>query len=261
MIDPGRFIPIAEEAGLIVALGEVVFDKACRQLKEWEARAGAEEDSSPRTMNINVSGVQLAHSGFVDYIANTMLLRAIRPQQINIEVTESVLMDAAGVIPVMQRLADMGIKLSIDDFGTGYSPLRYLRSLPFDTLKIDRSFVERMTDDGKGHEIVRSIVALARALGESLVAEGIETEAQLAKLRELQCDEGQGYDFSKPLSSAAITPLLAVWRSAIRTKPIANAYEQDERVPSELVIAECSRLNASQQPAPRSSSLHRVARD
>ncbi len=238
MIDPGRFIPIAEEAGLIVALGEVVFDKTCQQLKEWEARAGPEEDSSPLTMNINVSGVQLAHSGFVDYIANTMLLRSIRPQQINIEVTESVLMDAAGVIPVMQRLADMGIKLSIDDFGTGYSSLSCLHSLPFDTLKIDRSFVERMTDDGKGHEIVRSIVALARALGKSLVAEGIETEAQLAKLRELQCDEGQGYYFSKPLSSAAITPLLAVWQSAMRTKPIANACEQDERVPSELVIAE-----------------------
>ena len=230
MVDPGKFIPIAEEAGLIVALGEVVFDKACAQLKIWEGEpdaAGMNQSASQGgrhalTMNINVSGVQLAHAGFVDYIARTMALREIRPEQINIEVTESVLMDAAGVIPVMQRLADMGIKLSIDDFGTGYSSLSYLHSLPFDTLKIDRSFVERMTEDGKGHEIVRSIVALARALGKSLVAEGIETEAQLTMLRELQCDEGQGYYFSKPLSTDAITPLLAVWRS-VTNKPIPAA--------------------------------------
>ena len=221
LVDPGRFIPIAEEAGLIVALGEVVFDKACRQLKEWEVAAdahGSGPGSELLMMNINVSGVQLVHSGFVDSISRTMTLHGVRPQQINIEVTESVLMDATGVIPVMQRLADMGIRLSIDDFGTGYSSLSYLHSLPFDTLKIDRSFVERMTEDGKGHEIVRSIVALARALGKSLVAEGIESEAQLVKLRELQCDEGQGYYFSKPLSAAAITPMLAVWRDSMKGK-------------------------------------------
>ncbi len=229
MVDPGRFIPIAEEAGLIVALGEVVFDKACRQLKEWEIAAEGER-AAPLMMNINVSGVQLAHSGFVDFIARTMESCGIRPAQINIEVTESVLMDATGVIPVMQRLADMGIRLSIDDFGTGYSSLSYLHSLPFDTLKIDRSFVERMTDDGKGQEIVRSIVALARALGKSLVAEGIETEAQLIKLRELRCDEGQGYYFSKPLSAAAITPLLAVWRDAMNVKPSPVARGLRDRV-------------------------------
>ncbi len=216
MIDPGRFIPIAEEAGLIVALGEVVFDKACQQLAEWEAAAdGTYNNDAPLTMNINVSGVQLAHAGFVDFIAETMERRGIRPEQINVEVTESVLMDAAGVVPVMQRLADMGIKLSIDDFGTGYSSLSYLHSLPFDTLKIDRSFVDRMGDDGKGQEIVRSIVALGRALGKSLVAEGIETEAQLMMLRELRCDEGQGYYFSKPLPADKITPMLAVWSNAV----------------------------------------------
>lgn len=226
MIDPGRFIPIAEEAGLIVALGEVVFEKACVQLREWELAAEVAEgeaNGEPLMMNINVSGVQLAQAGFVDYIARTMGLHGVRPEQINIEVTESVLMDATGVIPVMQALADMGIKLSIDDFGTGYSSLSYLHSLPFDTLKIDRSFVERMSEDGKGHEIVRSIVALARALGKSLVAEGIETEAQLVKLRELQCDEGQGYYFSKPLSAAAITPMLAVWRAAVKVKPASTS--------------------------------------
>jgi EAL domain-containing protein (putative c-di-GMP-specific phosphodiesterase class I) len=184
------------------------------QLKAWELEAGA-NPVEPLTMNINVSGVQLAHVGFVDFIAATMEARGIRPEQINIEVTESVLMDAAGVIPIMQRLADMGIKLSIDDFGTGYSSLSYLHSLPFDTLKIDRSFVDRMGDDGKGQEIVRSIVALGRALGKSLVAEGIENETQLLMLRELHCDEGQGYYFSRPLSAEAITPMLAVWRSAM----------------------------------------------
>ena len=217
MVDPGRFIPIAEEAGLIVALGEVVFDKACEQLREWAGSGfdAVDRDAEPLMMNVNVSGVQLAHAGFVDFISATMHRHGVRPQQINIEVTESVLMDAAGVIPIMQRLATMGIKLSIDDFGTGYSSLSYLHSLPFDTLKIDRSFVERMGDDGKGQEIVRSIVALGRALGKSLVAEGIETETQLRMLRDLQCDEGQGYFFSKPLSAEAITPMLAVWRHGI----------------------------------------------
>ena len=241
MVDPGRFIPIAEEAGLIVALGEVVFDKACRQLKAWEtiddaAPGGLADDEAPLTMNINVSGVQLAHAGFVDFIASTMERRGIRPEQINLEVTESVLMDAAGVIPIMQRLADMGIKLSIDDFGTGYSSLSYLHSLPFDTLKIDRSFVDRMGDDGKGQEIVRSIVALGRALGKSLVAEGIETEAQLAMLRELRCDEGQGYYFSKPLSAEAITPLIATWSQA--KGPRAHGFERmGERVGERNAIA------------------------
>ena len=237
MIDPGRFIPIAEEAGLIVGLGETVFDKACRQLKAWELEAPAgTADRAPLTMAINVSGVQLAHAGFVDFIASTMERHGVCPAQINLEVTESVLMDAAGVIPIMQRLADMGIKLSIDDFGTGYSSLSYLHSLPFDTLKIDRSFVERMGDDGKGQEIVRSIVALARALGKSLVAEGIETEAQLLMLRKLDCDEGQGYYFSRPLAAEAITPMLAVWGAAVqseqrtgpcraRTRPVVGATD------------------------------------
>ena len=218
MIDPARFIPIAEEAGLIVALGEVVFDKACQQLAVWQAQFDASNDGAehePLTMNVNVSGVQLAQSGFVDFIASTMQRRGVVPRQVNIEVTESVLMDAAGVIPVMQRLADMGIKLSIDDFGTGYSSLSYLHSLPFDTLKIDRSFVDRMGEHGNGREIVRSIVALGRALGKSLVAEGIETEAQLLMLRELECDEGQGYYFSRPLAADAITPMLAIWRKAV----------------------------------------------
>jgi diguanylate cyclase (GGDEF)-like protein/PAS domain S-box-containing protein len=219
MVDPAKFIPIAEEAGLIVALGEVVFEKACAQLKAWEGLMGEKGGAEPLTMNINVSGVQLAHAGFVDFISSTMDGRGIRPEQINIEVTESVLMDAAGVIPIMQRLAGMGMKLSIDDFGTGYSSLSYLHSLPFDTLKIDRSFVERMADDGKGQEIVRSIIALGRALGKSLVAEGVENETQLAMLRELQCDEGQGYFFSKPLAADAITPMLQVWRNAVDGAP------------------------------------------
>ncbi len=218
MVDPGRFIAIAEEAGLIVALGEVVFDKACDQLRQWSGDAADGEPralAAPLMMNVNVSGVQLTHAGFVEFVAATLLKHGVRAEQINIEVTESVLMDAAGVIPIMQRLADMGIKLSIDDFGTGYSSLSYLHSLPFDTLKIDRSFVERMGDDGHGQEIVRSIVALGLALGKSLVAEGIETAAQLRLLRDLQCDEGQGYYFSKPLAAEAIAPLLAIWRDGV----------------------------------------------
>lgn len=260
MIDPGRFIPVAEEAGLIVALGEVVFEKACIQLKAWETSSAGIDESGSLMMNINVSGVQLAHTGFVDFIARTMTAHGLRPAQINLEVTESVLMDATGVIPVMQRLADMGIKLSIDDFGTGYSSLSYLHSLPFDTLKIDRSFVQRMTEDGKGREIVRSIVALARALGKSLVAEGIETEAQLVQLRELQCDEGQGYYFSKPLSAVAITPMLAVWREAMKSKPNASSCRHIQRsdtagAQKEVAMQARSERNRRRSTRPRSRSL------
>ena len=229
MVDPGRFIPIAEEAGLIVALGEVVFDKACQQLKEWETDAVRRGDPArePLSMNINVSGVQLAHAGFIEFIETTMRHHDVCPAQINLEVTESVLMDADGVIPVMKRIAAMGIKLSIDDFGTGYSSLSYLHSLPFDTLKIDRSFVERMSVDEKGQEIVRSIVALGKALGKSLVAEGIETAEQLAMLRDLECDEGQGYYFSRPLAAKAITPLLAAWSGTVREVVALELAEVD----------------------------------
>ena len=190
----------------------------------WRAHRRRADDA-PLAININVSGVQLAHPGFVDFIVETMARRGVRPGQINLEVTESVLMDAAGVVPAMQRLAGLGIKLSIDDFGTGYSSLSDLHSLPFDTLKIDRSFVDRLGDDGKGQEIVRSIVALGRALGKSLVAEGIETEAQLAMLRELRCDAGQGYYFSKPLAAEAITPMLAVWSHAVAEQGRSRSCE------------------------------------
>lgn len=228
MIDPGRFIPIAEEAGLIVELGKCVFAKACQQLSEWSAVIDSNEStvSEPLTMNVNVSAVQLAHSGFADFVTDTMHDHGVRPGQINLEVTESVLMDAEGVVPVMRKLRDMGIRLSIDDFGTGFSSLSYLHSLPFDTIKIDRSFVERMSGDGKGQEIVRSIVALARALGKSLVAEGIETETQLMMLRELQCDEGQGYYFAPPHAPEKLAPLFPIWRAMIREK---RAFLADDK--------------------------------
>lgn len=233
MIDPGRFIPIAEEAGLIVELGKCVFARSCQQLSEWSAAIDSSEAtiSEPLTMNVNVSAVQLAHAGFVDFVQDTMQSHGVRPGQINLEVTESVLMDAEGVVPVMRKLRAMGIRLSIDDFGTGYSSLSYLHSLPFDTIKIDRSFVERMGEDGKGQEIVRSIVALARALGKSLVAEGIETEAQLMMLRELQCDEGQGYYFAPPHAPEKLAPLFPIWRAMIREK---RAFLNDECSMEEL---------------------------
>jgi diguanylate cyclase (GGDEF)-like protein/PAS domain S-box-containing protein len=193
LVAPTDFIPLAEETGLIVEIGDWVLNQACHQLKEWQ-RSGDCDDTL--TMNINVSGVQLARPDFVLNVAQTLRRHAVRAQQITLEFTESVLMDGEAVVFTMRQLADLGVKLAIDDFGTGYSSLSYLHTLPIDALKIDRSFVSRMASDDQGLSIVRSIISLGKALNKTLVAEGIEDEQQFAQLVALGCEEGQGFLFS-----------------------------------------------------------------
>jgi diguanylate cyclase (GGDEF)-like protein/PAS domain S-box-containing protein len=193
LVAPSEFIALAEETGLIVELGDWVLNQACHQLKEWQ-RSGDCDDSLK--MNINVSGVQLARADFVFSVAQALRRHGVRPDQITLEFTESVLIDGEVVIPTMRQLADLGVKLAIDDFGTGYSSLSYLHTLPIDALKIDRSFVARMVEEEQGASIVRSVISLGKALHKTVIAEGIETEAQYAQLLAMGCDEGQGYLFS-----------------------------------------------------------------
>ena len=205
LVGPSAFIPLAEETGLIIDIGNWVMNHACHQLRTW-MRNGDCDDSL--VININVSAVQLARPDFVSIVAQTLRRHEISPHQITLEFTESVLMDGESVILTMRQLSDLGVKLSIDDFGTGYSSLSYLHALPIDVLKIDRAFVSRLSNTSNGQSIVRSIISLGKALSKTLVAEGIEEEGQLSQLVAMGCDEGQGFLFSKPVDAESARALL-----------------------------------------------------
>ena len=196
LIEPSTFIPIAEETGIIVPLGNWVLREACRQMKAWKDAHG----SSSLQMSVNVSSLQLTHPDFVTRVRNALQAAEMNASELTLEVTESVLMDGIeNAVSTLTELRQMGVTLSIDDFGTGYSSLSYLASLPIDTLKVDRSFVGKMCGNGEGSEIVKAIFKLGSALGKRVFAEGIETTAQLLHLQELGCEFGQGYLLSRPV--------------------------------------------------------------
>ncbi|NES01585.1 MAG: EAL domain-containing protein [Okeania sp. SIO2F4] len=205
MIPPVKFIPIAEETGLIIPLGQWVFWEACRQLQEWQTIYS----QTHLTIAVNISGKQFSQSNLILQIQRILQKTGIDPQGLKIEITESVVMDnAESASKVLSHLRELGMQLSVDDFGTGYSSLSYLHRFPINTLKIDKSFVTNMGVNGENSEIVRAIVTLAHSLGLDVVAEGIETEEQLAQLRYLGCEYGQGYLFSKPVNVTEATALL-----------------------------------------------------
>jgi diguanylate cyclase (GGDEF)-like protein/PAS domain S-box-containing protein len=199
LLEPATFIPIAEETGLIVPLGNWVLTEACRQMSEWRAISA----SSTLRMSVNVSSLQLTHPDFVSHVQRALQAADMSPTQLTLEVTESVLMDGIeNAVSTLSALRHMGVTLSIDDFGTGYSSLSYLATLPIDALKVDRSFIERMSRDGEGGEIVKAIFKLGQALSKQVFAEGIETGAQLTLLQELGCEFGQGFLLSRPVDAA-----------------------------------------------------------
>ncbi len=204
LVPPLDFIPLAEETGLIVPIGEWVLRTACAQAQAWHAAGFC-----GLHMAVNISGRQFQHQNLTALVGAVLAETGLEPQCFNLELTESVLMhnvDAA--IAVMSELDAAGVGFSIDDFGTGYSSLSYLKRFPIDVLKIDRSFVRDITTDLDDAAIVTAIMALARTLDIQVVAEGVETEEQLAFLRARGCDVMQGYYFSKPLDAAALTELL-----------------------------------------------------
>ncbi|MBV9110379.1 MAG: EAL domain-containing protein, partial [Gemmatimonadetes bacterium] len=205
LLAPDEFIPLAEETGLILPVGMWVLEQACRELRRWQDAAPRTE---PLTMAVNLSARQFLQVDLVPRVHQVLAGTGIAPGTLKLEITESVLMQhTAEVTSTLRRLKALGVQLHIDDFGTGYSSLGYLHRLPLDALKIDRSFV--MGGDGANLPLVRTIVALAHALGVVVVTEGIESAEVLREIRSLDCEFGQGFLFSHPLPGEAIAALVA----------------------------------------------------
>ena len=233
LISPADFIPLAEETGLISPLGMFVLRQACTQLRAW---GQARPEGDTLSMSVNVSGAQFRVATLVEEIREIILETGIEPSRLILEITESALMgDAAVAAQTLRQLKAIGVRLAIDDFGTGYSSLSYLHRLPFDILKIDRSFVTRMSSDRESRGIVKTIITLANELGKDVVAEGIEINAHRAALTELGCQYAQGYYFSKPLDAGAAGRLLSAevpWGSAGAGSPPHAALTNDEPLDS-----------------------------
>jgi diguanylate cyclase (GGDEF)-like protein/PAS domain S-box-containing protein len=205
-IMPGEFIPIAEETGLIIPLGEWILRESCRQVREWQRRFPARRDL---TISVNLSCKQFMQLDLADRVGEILRETGLEARFLRLEVTESHVMENSQMaITIMNRLRALGIQLSIDDFGTGYSSLSYLQRLPINYLKIDRSFINVMNSNHENGEIVRAIVMLAKNLNMQVVAEGIETEEQALRLINLDCAFGQGFFYSKPTSAAQAEAIL-----------------------------------------------------
>ena len=207
LIPPDRFIPIAEETGFILKLGNWALREACRHLRQWQKQHIV---TSSFSVSVNVSAHQFAQPDFVKQIDEILAETQIDPQCLKLEITETVIMqDTAFVTDNISGLQQRSIQLSIDDFGTGYSSLSYLHSFSVENLKIDRLFIHRMHKSENNFGVVTAIVQIAKAMRMNLIAEGIETSEQLAQLKVLGCQFGQGYLFSKPLPSEDMVDLLS----------------------------------------------------
>jgi diguanylate cyclase (GGDEF)-like protein/PAS domain S-box-containing protein len=204
---PAEFIPVAEETGLIVPLGNWVLAQACRRMAEWRRRFPERDDLS---ISVNLSSKQFSQPDLIERIDAILESTGLPPDRLTIEITESVLMQNSVLAAAMlDELAARGIQLCIDDFGTGYSSLSYLHSFPLDRLKLDRTFVSRIAKSDRNLEIVRAVVTLAHNLGMEVIAEGVEDVEQLERLWELGCDYGQGYLFCRPAAAREVDELLA----------------------------------------------------
>jgi diguanylate cyclase (GGDEF)-like protein/PAS domain S-box-containing protein len=206
LILPEEFIPLAEETGLIVPMGLWILREAAGQMKKWLTQFPLQSDL---TISVNLSGIQIGEPNFVPEVEQILSETGLDPVNLTLEITESVLMrnPQAATIQLAQLKA-LGVRLHIDDFGTGYSSLSYLHDLPVDTLKIDRSFIARIGTDQERGEIIKTIATLAHNLGMEVIAEGVETAAQLSQVKEVQCECAQGFYFSRPMESSAAEALL-----------------------------------------------------
>jgi len=203
-VSPAVFVPILESLGLIVPVGRWVIEQVCRQIAEWQ-----QGPIGPVEVSVNVSGHQLIEGDLIADIAHLLKQHQVEPHWLEVELTEGSLMEnTQHTIASLQRLHTMGVKISIDDFGTGYSSLAYLRRFPIDTLKIDIAFIREVTSNPQDAAITRTIIELAHSLNLRVVAEGVETQAQLAFLKEAGCDQIQGYLFSRPLPVETLERLL-----------------------------------------------------
>ena len=218
LIGPDRFIPVAEACGLIVPIGRWVLGEACRQARRWQA-----DGLDPGAVAVNISALEFRSPGFVDGVRDILAETGLAGACLELEITESVLMDdVAASAVVLRQLKELGVSLAVDDFGTGYSSLSYLNQFPIDVLKIDRSFVHAI-DQQRGGAIVSAVIAMGTSLGHRIVAEGVEHPHQLGFLRHHQCTEGQGYLFSRALAAEAYGGLL---RAAGRSAALQQSADQ-----------------------------------
>ena len=206
-ISPGDFIPVAEETGLIVPMGKWILATACERMQRWREQFSHAESI---VMSVNLSSRQFAQADLIAQIQEALIVTDLNAASLKLEITESMVMDEVeNTIILLERLKELGLKISMDDFGTGFSSFSYLHRFPVDTLKIDRSFVSNMSQGEKNREIVSTIVILAHKLGMDVIAEGIETDSERAIIQSFDCEYGQGYFFAKPLSEKEATQLLA----------------------------------------------------
>lgn len=210
-ISPSEFIPVAEKTGFIIPLGNWVFEETCRQAKRWRD----EDVLPPQTIAVNVSAVQCKRPQFVQDVSMILEKWGVRPETIELELTETVLMDTAHHDhEIVERLRELGLRIAIDDFGTGYSSLCYLTNYPVDRLKIAKEFVSKVASDRRHSTIVRAIVGLANELGVEVLAEGVEDSAQVDFLVAAGCRLAQGFHYSAPVSAERATELLHQQRVA-----------------------------------------------
>jgi EAL domain-containing protein (putative c-di-GMP-specific phosphodiesterase class I) len=216
MVSPLEFIPLAEESGLIIPIGQWVLESACKQLKEWQK----DERTRDLTLAVNVSAIQFSHPSFVNDVLSTIQSYNIAPHRLKLELTESMLVNnIEEIIVIMKQLKDIGVQFSLDDFGTGYSSLQYLKKLPLDQLKIDQSFVRDLVKDTHDMSIVRTIIAMAKGLELDVIAEGVETVSQKNKLMSFGCHNFQGFLFSKPLPIEELNKKLGSQHSLLAKNP------------------------------------------
>ena len=204
MISTVEFIPVAEETGMIHAIGEWILVEACKQNMKW-----CEEFGRDMIVSVNVSPIQLRQKNFVEIVDRALKISGMDSNLLELEITEGILIESKTyVLQLLQGLRKRGIKIALDDFGTGYSSLNYLKELEFDTLKIDKSFIDQIDEEGKGSSILNTIIDLVQQLGLELIAEGVETYSQMHFLEDRGCDIVQGYLFGKPLSKRGLEKML-----------------------------------------------------
>ena len=240
LVSPGDFIPLAEDTGLIIPLGFWVLKEACRQMYCWQVKFN---DLTDWKISVNISSKQLALPNFVTQVKQILWETNLDPHNLKLEITETSLVeDTQQTIAILKELRSLGIEFSLDDFGTGYSSLGYLHQFPFDTLKIDRSFVASVGDNAEKLGIVRAIVTLARNLGMNTIAEGIETVNQLAKLKALKCEYGQGFYLSKPLDREIVEGLIAADLATPQIKEPEYQFSMDEQIAKEHLMFQIEHL-------------------
>ena len=199
LLPPKEFIPVAEETGLIIPLDRYVLREACQQLNQWQKETPA---LLPLSVSVNISGTHVSQSDLYEYVKSTLEATGLKPENLKLEITESVLMEnLESTERVLRQLQDLGVQIQIDDFGIGYSSLGYLSNFPIDALKIDHSFVQQMNSESNDLKIVQAILMLSHRLGVGVIAEGIETEQQLMQLKQMGCELGQGFFVAMPLNS------------------------------------------------------------